>query len=311
MTRRTSLPKRILATAALLSAAFSVQALPQKRKFEEVTITKCWSYPVEGGLDVAQRDSVNYVARDGGVVEAVSSNGTKVWATELGGTIVSNVEPKFISVFVVTAAADGKAPQLRSLSTETGVVKWSAQLRPSKSYRILYFEIGVAVFLDDGSIEDFIASTGERGNGRIVPENETIDGDELGAITRTVGGKESWKFRTGGSITKIIETPDAAIAASNDNFIYMITRADGDVRWKHRMSGRITSMTRLGDDLLIASSSDDHGVEILELRKGRLVSRTQWAGEDTVADIEPVDDTSFLVLSPTSLDRYSINGCSK
>ena len=285
--------------------------LGQNKKPGEVMITRCWSYPVDAGVDIASAGQTFYVAHEGGVIEAVSASGTKQWATELGGIVASNVEAKIGYVAVVTMAANGTGTQLRSLSAETGVVRWSIPVRAAKKYSLQYGELTITAVTEDGQMDLFDAATGKPVAAIITPESDTISGDVLGNIVRSVNGKQVWRYRAGGAISQIIKFDDVILAASDDNFIYSISRSSGHVRWKHRLSGRVASMGTVGTDLIIVSSPDEHGLVILEKNKGHSTGRIGWSDDEAVTDIELPADGTILVLTGSSLDRYSMGTCAK
>src|SRR4051812_44705353 len=80
---------------------------PQATKNGEVVFTRCWSYPLgeRSGTVLMSDTSGTFVGTEGGGLTAVSSEGGKLWATDLGGEITSNIESEGDLLFVVTSAA--------------------------------------------------------------------------------------------------------------------------------------------------------------------------------------------------------------
>jgi hypothetical protein len=70
-------------------------------------------------------------------------------------------------------------------------------------------------------------------------------------------------------------------------------------------------MRTLDDDHVIISSLAQPAVEILELRKGRFAGRISLPEGENVTDVERMEDGNFVVLTTSSLNRYSIGSCAK
>ena len=59
----------------------------QSKPTGEVDVTKCWSYPAakQGGSEFVSDSAGLFVGGNDGGVEALSHDGKKLWASELGG----------------------------------------------------------------------------------------------------------------------------------------------------------------------------------------------------------------------------------
>src|SRR5688500_9129194 len=103
-------------------------AAPQARSEDELVATRRWSYPLNGAGAVTFAPDADriFLGMGGARVEAVAVDGAKLWSSDLGGDIISNILPRKNTLFVATAGpatGDGKSGDgmLRALSRETGI----------------------------------------------------------------------------------------------------------------------------------------------------------------------------------------------
>ena len=106
--------RRVLKPVTALFLIGSLLAIPslssaQKKDVSVITLNECWKYasPDIMNLRPAADRSNLYIAEGGGRVTAISLvSGTRLWSTELGGDIRSNLAVLGSSVYV--AASDGQ-----------------------------------------------------------------------------------------------------------------------------------------------------------------------------------------------------------
>ena len=77
----------------------------------EVDVAKCWTSTVGNGERFVSDGIRIFVGGAGAQVDALSLDGKKMWSTELGGEIGSNLLPVDNSLFLVTSpvVAEGAA----------------------------------------------------------------------------------------------------------------------------------------------------------------------------------------------------------
>ena len=152
---RTHLPK--ICSILLLLAAMT--ALGQTKSTAEVDPAKCWSTAT--GEVIAESLSVGnphvFLALSGARVDAVSLDGKKVWSTEFGGEIRSNILSAGSGVLLVTSTTSNDAAKpgefsLRSLSAETGIPSRTIKLPPAERYYLDFSEAGLIVASSTGTI---------------------------------------------------------------------------------------------------------------------------------------------------------------
>jgi len=113
---------------AFLSIIFTFSAVGQIPDKSLITLSDCWRYQTESL--VLQRPAVDssnlYMAERGGRISAISlATGARLWATELGGEVRSNIALFGSNLYVVAGPAIDGEPKgngrLRTLSANTGI----------------------------------------------------------------------------------------------------------------------------------------------------------------------------------------------
>ena len=96
----------LFAALILISTSLSpIYVIAQDKKDETVEFSKCWTYgEAETGFSTIATDSTTaYLGSAGAKIAAVSINsGVRLWSSELGGEIASNLIVGDAGVFVVT-----------------------------------------------------------------------------------------------------------------------------------------------------------------------------------------------------------------
>ncbi len=146
-----------------------------------------------------------------------------------------------------------------------------------------------------------------------IRENEMIvAGDDRGHVTnfRDLSGAIWWRFKSGARIGTITETKEGMLVGSFDNFLYMISKYSGDVKWKRRMEGRLVNKPFVSGDLAFTSVSVEDTAALIDLDNGKVIEQISL-GENRYAITSPVlTDGSVLVFSvPEAIVAYSNSGC--
>ena len=233
-----------------------------------------------------------YVSERGGRVSALSlENGTRIWSTELGGELRSNVVAVGQSIFVAAGPiADGKPghdANLRVLSSSTGVPSVDITIPSSENIRLVGSADRVVVLAANGYAAAYDAASpnvtavwqrnfpglqidsalvwGDKivlaaGDHKIhvidattgtdvvavptktrvstlgVIDDDIVWGDDHGELIRYDLRKSAvyWRFKNGARISGLAQTDEGVVAASLDNFVYLVSSYYGSVRWKTR-----------------------------------------------------------------------------
>jgi outer membrane protein assembly factor BamB len=110
----------------------------------------------------------------------------------------------------------------------------------------------------------------------ILKNDYVFWGYPTGEVAKSDAGNRReilWKVKTGGSISELYELNDGVLVASLDNFLYLFSKVNGDIRWKRRVSGRINIKPLIYGNFAIVLSSADNLAIIIDLSDGKVVNQ--------------------------------------
>ena len=273
----------------------------------EVTLLQCWSSPVEDGRALTVRGKTIFVARGGARVEAISIEGQKLWSTELGGEIASNLIVGDVGLFLATSVAKREADKndggtLRLLSKETGITGWSAKLPEADNYSLGLGAESVVVVTGKGAIEAFDAKTGAQkwrrelaegfvGEPRFNHENVYVASTANQVFTVSLANGEIV------AVKKLKFAPTAVAEITGDVFAgdergNLTSLGNGaKAKWNFKSGGRISAIVEVGGNLLTASN--DNFVYLVTGRNGGVAWKRRL--DDRVSQIGLIDGKFALV----------------
>ena len=146
-----------------------------------------------------------------------------------------------------------------------------------------------------------------RENGMIVA------GDDRGNVTnfRDVSGAIWWKFKSGARIGTIRETSEGILVGSYDNFLYLLSKYSGDVRWKRRLDGRVVSSPAVLDGYILTASATETTAQAIDLQNGKPVDQIMF-GDDRFMLSQPLisEAGTAIFTLVNGIVAYSPTGCS-
>lgn len=221
-------------------------------------------------------DLVVTVGVGGTIVGYRVGSGSVEWAKDLKGTpTAAGIQDK--DLYVATAGS-----RLVDISLTDG--RMSAESRPSSSITTIYrFPDGLFVKGYD--------------NGRIIG-SETLEDES------------SWELRNGARVSSLVGAGGFVIATSFDNFVYALTDA-GNIRWKRRLSGRLTGDPAVGNSVLLVPAANEGSAYALSIKNGKVIDRlkTYNEGEDGRLVVRSLGEDRFVVADSNTLRIYSPQGC--
>lgn len=249
----------------------------QTKKQNLAPLKECWKYPTTdlGKQRMASNAANVYFAEEGARVSAVSiETGKKIWSTELGGEIVSNILINGSSVFVVTRTIpeSGKAnqpAQLRSLSTETGITSFMSELASYEDVT-LGFSAGKIIIV-------------------------TAEADIIAIDAKS--GEIAWKRQLGGSLSALpVFSDDEIELATDEKTVFVVSAGDGDIRFTTKTSFTPTAVFFANKH--IAWGDERGNVTVLDRNHSEVVWKLK-----TGARISSVTDPRSEILV-TSFDNF-------
>ena len=344
-----------------------LSAEPTKEFADEALLySKCWEYNAPADLDVnavADASNVYFLDNENKLHGVDLTFGKKVWSTDVGGDVVSNLLIADDSVFVVTSSTATPGVQGRSvlwsISRQTGITEWHAEVSRSPSSWLGKVGGNVLAVGSEGVVSAFGAAKGEPlwtikigsnvtsepyfdsaglalgieknevvrisgldGRLKVVWKSEHLPtavlldargrllvGDERGnLVSVSPTGSPSWRFRNGARISRVLAFGTEYIAASNDNFVYDISRG-GDVRWKRRLPGRVAGAPLVLGDTVIVSTLGAGAVYLLDSKNGKIRNRIETGDDASPAATGRPDGQGFVMTSSRGIVYYSRAKC--
>ena len=310
---RTLLPK----TLTLLLLAM-VSSAGQTKPSGEVDPVKCWVYPTgeASGEMLASDGAQIFIGIDGGKVEALSPDGKKVWSSDLGGEIRSNILPAPGTLLLVTATASTAAGNatdniLRSLSRETGITSWTLKLAAAEEYFLGSANGSVVVISKDGAIQAFDTKNGTPKWKRQIAESFVGEpvftgsraivaaaSGELSVVSLVTGEIASIR-KSALSATALAETADgASIVGDGRGNVTLFTNGSDKPYWKFKSGGEISHVFEAGGQ--VVAISHDNFVYLLAGRSGSVLWKKRMPGRISSASVHA---GKYVVLS--SFEEHS------
>jgi outer membrane protein assembly factor BamB len=268
----------------------------QAKPSVEVDVSKCWSYPVpaDGGSKLSTDGSRVFIGLEGSKIEALSLDGKKMWSSEFGGSISSNLLATKSGLVVVTSTvSNGEGKQvgsvLRSLSKETGITGWTLKLPDADRHFLYAFEGSVLVVSLSGVIQSLDEKSGSLKWKREIAEGFTASPVFEGgrAAVATAGNQLFVVLLASGQIDSFRkwDLPVTAIGAGSGGELYvgdergnlsLLLNLSGKVSWKFRAGGEISSVSAAGDHIL--ATSHDNFVYFLGRSRGSVDWKRRLTG---------------------------------
>lgn len=88
-------------------------------------------------------------------------------------------------------------------------------------------------------------------------------------------GRKGWKFRSGGGIVGIIENEMGWLIISQDNYLYLLSKA-GKLHWKKRLAERLSYQPTISGRYIVLATDTDSEVLIVDLLSGRTVNKISF-----------------------------------
>ncbi len=281
---------------------------------------------------IAKENNTDYLASDNGEsLYLLSSTGSLssidlnkdfiLWEVDLGLKFVSNLEIDDKALFIVTKNdLNNEAVTVRSISKLTGITIWQADFSFAEKVFLKRKESHLAAF-SDYYVATFDLATGEVQSRKKVDFKNFIDLDGLakyissefemvsrpqyfeiiqnyGVLDKTISeislinrslilgdssgslisydkssGERLWTAKAGGKITSITQVGDESVlAGSLDNFLYLYASITGNLKWKRRLPFRITDQPLISDKIAVIGSKGNDQIFFVDLETGKILN---------------------------------------
>lgn len=215
----------------------------------------------------------------------------------------------------------GETGTITAVSTPGRAIRWSAQAGGLNAEpAVLGGELLVdsvdnrtSVFSMDGGRQTstFLSKFGATAVSFLFEDKVGI-GDERGNTYLFEPGESSpaWTHKNGAKIASIQMTEYGALAASNDNFLYLMSPG-GEVIWKRRLPSRPSIRPVVLGEFAFASASGEKNLYVVNLKSGKFADQITLDGETVNAVLIP-GGNGVAVLEAGSIVRISTpENCAK
>jgi outer membrane protein assembly factor BamB len=209
---------------------------------------------------------------------------------------------------------------IQAIDPANGTVKWRREIAEGFVAGPAFAADRVVVATPGKQVFIVLLSNGQIDSFRSVQYNVTalaasgtyvVVGDEHGNVSVFDGGAEKprWRFRSGGQISSIVPIGDHVVAASNDNFVYLLGLSRGGLDWKRRLTGRPTQASSYWGRYVLVSASDSHSALLLDMTNGKVAGQAAFGpDEDLIASTTAVTGP-VIVGTNEAIHQYMPGGC--
>jgi outer membrane protein assembly factor BamB len=253
---------------------------------------------------VAQRYGDPAKELQGGTLRALSKmTGLTLWMRTLTAAITAGLAVDGVALF--GASADGN---VYAFDKRTGQVLWSTQYQEEFSAHPVVSGEHVYFGSKTGTLRALNVKTGEivwqyKAAGAILGTPAVFDGvvyfgsNDSNVYAYSESGKKLlWHRRTGASVQAVAVVPNGIVAASLDNFAYLLSLNKGSLIWRRQLPGRISARPITSTDgALFTPFSTDQAI-VLNLKDGK-TANTLPLGEENSSSAAPVAVNNLVVIT--------------
>jgi len=194
--------------------------------------------------------------------------------------------------------AGGSDGRIYAFDKRTGGVFWSIPFASAFSGQPVIQGGRVYLGSEDGTLYSLEEATGRllwrfKTKGAIrgpvaVAEGMALFGSGDGYVYAVSAdkGKMVWQKRTGGGVEAVSLAGDALLAASLDNFAYLL-KLNGKMIWKKQMPGRISSQPLTLQEAALFTPLSSSNAVVLGLRDGKQINSLA-TGEELTSSAAPI-----------------------
>jgi hypothetical protein len=132
----------------------------------------------------------------------------------------------------------------------------------------------------------------------LVDSETVVFADRRGTLW-AVGSDNSWKYRTGGAVSFLLQAGGHILAASADNFLYAIAPGSGKVEWKRKLPGRISSVALSEEETVVITVVGVPTAFIVDAKEGRFTNQLVLEKEEEFLGQPIVGKGGFVAIRTT------------
>ncbi|MBK8467124.1 MAG: PQQ-binding-like beta-propeller repeat protein [Chloracidobacterium sp.] len=262
------------------------------------------------GDQIAADDSRVFLGLNGARIEALSRDGKKIWSSEFGGEISSNIIATDGSLFFATSEVAGETSKssgskLRWVSKDTGITNWTMTLPDTDRHYLGLFNGAVIVVSKNGALDAIDVRSGKVEWTRQIAEGFVGEPSfTASSVMLATTGKQILDVSLkNGEINSVRKFPFAVTALSAaENYVLILGDERGNVSasnggdkpiWTFKTGGEISKVSAFDGHVLVASH--DNFVYFLSSRNGGRIWKKRLSGR--IGQISRVTERFALISS--------------
>ena len=239
----------------------------------------------------------------GGALRALGrEGGVTQWMTPLVKALRGSLALSGVKLFA--GGIDGRA---YAFDKRTGGVLWSIPFGAPLNGHPVNSDGRVYFGSEDGTLLALDESTGRllwryrtKGaiRGPVATEGKTVffgSGDGYVYALSAEKGRSIWRKRTGAGVEAVTLTSQGLLAASLDNFAYLLNK-NGKMLWKRQLPGRIPSRPLTVDEAALFTPLSSSTAVVLALRDGKQLNALA-TGEELTSSAAPIIVGDAVILT--------------
>lgn len=123
--------------------------------------------------------------------------------------------------------------------------------------------------------------------------------------------KKNWKFRNGGEVSQIVDTTEGLLITSFDNFVYLISKTNGELIWKRRFGGRIIFKPLIYGNFAIINVIGEPSAFVVEVSDGKIINKISIESNDFLTDSALKSNNKIVFPTSKGLISFSQKGCNE
>jgi outer membrane protein assembly factor BamB len=289
--------------------------------FSAASGTRLWSAEVGGEIVsnlVAAGKNILLVTNTGGnrsVLRSISAatgvpnqeadilNGRDIGLGIAGDRLIAVYSDGTVTAFAAGGSQPAWQLKLAAINTRSVSFQEDAVVVPTSDKHIY------VIAADDGKVRQ---SSTTRGVVTTIGgiEQDLLWGEDRGDLIRfdTEGKSVSWRYKNGAKIISARSAGDDVLAASNDNFVYLLSGYNGDIRWKKRLSGRIQGLAA-DEKFGVATVIGDPTAVVINLENGKQVGQYLTDHKDGFTYAPLIVSDSVVFFNPNNISAASAERC--
>lgn len=123
-------------------------------------------------------------------------------------------------------------------------------------------------------------------------------------------GNRIWSTKTGGKITSInLLDNNSVLVTSLDNFLYLFSIKNGNLKWKRRLPFRLNDKPFIVDQIAVVGNKGSDQVFFIELDSGRIINHISLPESEYLTANPLILQEKLIVPTTQGVFSYSQNPC--